>query len=38
MLLIDAHLDLAMNAVELNRNLELEVETIRQTDRKRHVL
>jgi membrane dipeptidase len=32
MLLIDAHLDLSMNALEWNRNLELDVETIRQAE------
>ena len=32
MLLIDAHLDLAMNAVDWNRNLELDVYQIRQAE------
>ena len=32
MLLIDAHLDLSMNALEWNRDLELEVEEIRQRE------
>ena len=32
MLLIDAHLDLAMNALEWNRNLDLEVAEIRAAE------
>jgi membrane dipeptidase len=33
MLLVDAHLDLSMNALEWNRDLELEVEQIRQAEK-----
>jgi len=33
MLLIDAHLDLAMNAVDWNRNLELDVDQLRQAEK-----
>ena len=32
MLLIDAHLDLAMNALEWNRDLNLSVEQVRQAE------
>ena len=32
MLLVDAHLDLAMNAVDWDRNLDLQVEEIRQAE------
>ena len=32
MLLIDAHLDIAMNALEWNRNLDLSVEAVRQAE------
>ena len=33
MLLIDAHLDLAMNALEWNRDLDLEVDAVRQAEK-----
>ena len=33
MLLVDAHLDLAMNAVDWDRNLDLQVEDIRQAEK-----
>ena len=33
MLLVDAHLDLAMNALEWDRNLDLQVEEIRQVEK-----
>ena len=32
MLLFDAHLDLAMNAIEWDRNLELEIEDLRKSE------
>ena len=32
MLLVDAHLDLAMNALEWDRNLDLSVDEIRQAE------
>ena len=32
MLLVDAHLDLAMNAVDWDRNLDLQVKEIRQAE------